>query len=543
MGLFQLARTLTRIRPMPDPQALSHEKVLVVFSGLVLALLLAALDSTIVSTALPTIVGELGGLTRLAWVVTAYLLAQTIVTPLYGKLGDLYGRKPVLQVAIVVFLIGSALCGLAANMSQLIAFRALQGLGGGGLIVTTQAVVGDIVPPRDRGRYQGLFGGVFGLASIAGPLVGGYFTTHLSWRWIFYINLPVGILALAVLAATLPSQSRRVSHAVDYVGAAFLATMLSSIVLLTDLAGSSFAWTSRPIIGLFLVALLALALFLRGERTAREPVLPLYLFRNRTFATTCAIGLVVGFALFGSVTYLPLFLQVVKGASPTSSGMQMLPLMGGMLTTSIITGQLISRTGRYKKYPIAGTAVMMVGLFMLSRMSEGTTMRQALFIMLVLGAGLGLVMQVLVIAGQNAVDYRDLGVATSGATMFRLVGGSLGTAALGAIFAARLSRELAHVASAAALNGAHGPAISVAGLSPVSIAALPPATRAVYSGAFSAALSTVFLVASVIAFAGFVMALMVPEIPLRKTIVEQADDVDVEIGQTFPNPGEVVAKR
>lgn len=520
---------------MSEPQALSHEKVLVVFSGLVLALLLAALDSTIVSTALPTIVGDLGGLTRLAWVVTAYLLAQTIVTPLYGKLGDLYGRKPVLQVAIVVFLIGSALCGLAANMTQLIAFRGLQGLGGGGLIVTTQAVVGDIVPPRDRGRYQGLFGGVFGLASIAGPLTGGYFTTHLSWRWIFYINLPVGILALVVLAGTLPSQSRRVRHAVDYAGAALLATMLSSIVLLTDLAGSSFGWTSPPIIALVLVGLLALALFVRGERTAREPVLPLYLFKNPTFAITCAIGLVVGFALFGSVTYLPLFLQVVKGASPTSSGMQMLPLMGGMLTTSILTGQLISRTGRYKKYPIAGTAVMMVGLFMLSRMSEGTTMGHALLIMLVLGAGLGLVMQVLVIAGQNAVDYRDLGVATSGATMFRLVGGSLGTAALGAIFAARLSAELARAAPGAALS--NGPALSLAGISPASIAALPPAARAVYSGAFSDALSTVFLVASVIAFSGFVLSLTVPEIPLRKTIVERADDVDVEIGQTFPNPG------
>jgi EmrB/QacA subfamily drug resistance transporter len=529
---------------MPEPEALSHEKVLVVFSGLVLALLLAALDSTIVSTALPTIVGELGGLNRLAWVVTAYLLAQTIVTPLYGKLGDLYGRKPVLQVAIVVFLIGSALCGLAANMGQLIAFRALQGLGGGGLIVTTQAVVGDIVPPRDRGRYQGLFGGVFGLASIAGPLAGGFFTTHLSWRWIFYINLPVGILALVVLAATLPSQSRRVSHAVDYAGAGLLATMLSSIVLLTDLGGSSFAWTSTPIIGLSLVALLALALFLRDERTAREPVLPLYLFRNPTFAITCAIGLVVGFALFGSVTYLPLFLQVVKGASPTSSGMQMLPLMGGMLTTSIIAGQMISRSGRYKKFPIAGTAIMMIGLFLLSRMSDGTTTGHALLIMLVLGAGLGLVMQVLVIAGQNAVDYRDLGVATSGATMFRLVGGSLGTAALGAIFSTRLSTELARMTPpGGTLNGSNGMSFGLGGLTPASIAALPATVRSAYSGAFSAALSTVFLVASVIALGGFLLSLTVPEIPLRKTIAEQADDFDAEIGDLFPNPGETAVTR
>jgi EmrB/QacA subfamily drug resistance transporter len=523
---------------MSEPQPLSHEKVLVVFSGLVLALLLAALDSTIVSTALPTIVGELGGLTRLAWVVTAYLLAQTIVTPLYGKLGDLYGRKPVLQVAIVVFLIGSALCGLAANMTQLIAFRALQGLGGGGLIVTTQAVVGDIVPPRDRGRYQGLFGGVFGLASIAGPLAGGYFTTHLSWRWIFYINLPLGILALVVLAATLPSQSRRVTHAVDYGGAVLLATLLSSLVLLTDLGGTSLPWTSPTILGLFALAVIALVLFLLDERRAKEPVLPLYLFRNPTFAITCAIGFVVGFALFGSVTYLPLFLQVVKGASPTSSGMQMLPLMGGMLTTSILAGQLISRSGRYKKFPIAGTAVMMIGLFLLSRMSETTTTGQALAIMLLLGAGLGLVMQVLVIAGQNAVDYRDLGVATSGATMFRLVGGSLGTAALGAIFASRLSAELARAAPGATLDGARGAALGLGGLTPASIAALPPAVRAVYSGAFTASLSTVFLVASVVALGGLVLSFTVPEIPLRKTIAERAHDLDAEIGQTFPNPGE-----
>ncbi|GAC1452802.1 MAG: hypothetical protein PVSMB1_00630 [Gemmatimonadaceae bacterium] len=333
------------------PAVLGHRQILIAFSGLVLAMLLAALDSTIVSTALPTIVSELGGLEQLAWVVTGYLLAQTIVTPVYGKLGDLYGRKIVMQSAIVLFLIGSVLCGLSQNMTELILFRAIQGLGGGGLVVTTQAVVGDIVPPRDRGRYQGIFGAVFGLSSIAGPLLGGYFTTQLSWRWIFYINLPVGIAALVVLAATLPSLSRRVIRAIDYAGAALIAIVLSSITLLSDLGGTSYPWSSPVSIGLIGISLLSLALFVMVQRRAAEPVLPLHLFHQQTFVVTSVVGLIVGFALFGSVTYFPLYLQVVKGVSPTTSGMQMVPMMGGMLVTSILSGQLISRTGRYKIFP------------------------------------------------------------------------------------------------------------------------------------------------------------------------------------------------
>ncbi|GLC27818.1 MDR family MFS transporter [Roseisolibacter agri] len=518
---------------LPDaPAPLAHRQVLVAFSGLVLVMLLAALDSTIVSTALPTIVSELGGLERLAWVVTAYLLAQTVVTPIYGKLGDLYGRKIVLQSAVVIFLVGSALCGLSQSMLQLVAFRALQGIGGGGLNVTTQAIVGDIVPPRERGRYQGIFGAVFGLASIAGPLLGGYFTTHLSWRWIFYVNLPVGVAALVVLAAVLPGSLRRVRHAIDYAGAALLAVALSSLTLIADLGGTTLGWTSAPMLALYAAAALGLVAFVTVERRAPEPVLPPRLFGQRTFVVATTVGLIVGFALFGSVTYFPLFLQVVKGESPTSSGLHMLPMMGGMLATSIVSGQVISRTGSYRLFPIAGTGVMTLGLFLLSRLDAGSSTTTASLLMLVLGTGLGMVMQVLVIAVQNAVDYRDLGVATSGATLFRLIGGSLGTAILGAVFAGRLDAHLARVLPPGTeAEGARA-------LSASAIAALPPALRDAYAGAFVASLNTLFLVAAVTCAFAFALAWLLPERPLRTTVGASAGDAGEQAGEAFGRPSD-----
>jgi EmrB/QacA subfamily drug resistance transporter len=499
-----------------------------VFAGLLLVMFLAALDQTIVATALPTIVGDLGGLNHISWVVTAYLLAQTVVTPLYGKLGDLYGRKIVLQSALVVFLVGSALCGQSRSLDELIAFRALQGLGGGGLMVSAQAAIGDVVPPRERGRYTGLFGAVFGLASVAGPLLGGFLTTNLSWRWIFYVNLPLGVAALFVLAATLPAASERVHHTIDYLGTVLLAAGLSAIVLAASLGGTSYAWGSTTIVGLWVGGVVALAAFLVWERHAREPILPPRLLSNRVFAVTSAVGFVVGFALFGAVTYLPLFLQVVKGASPTGSGLQLVPLMGGLLITSIASGQVITRTGRYKAFPIAGTAVMTLGLYLLSTL-DATSSHGVIFVfMFVVGLGLGMVMQVLVLAVQNAVEYSDLGVATSGATLFRSIGGSLGTATLGAIFSNRLREELQSVlpAGAAAKAGTGGE------VNPAQIAHLPPALHAGYLHAFTNSLNDVFLAAAGFAAVGFVLTWFIRELRLRETVATG------DLGDTYATPRE-----
>jgi EmrB/QacA subfamily drug resistance transporter len=505
---------VTSISLVDDRPDISKRRVLVIIGGLLLGMVLASLDQTIVATALPTIAGDLHGLSHLSWVVTAYLLASTASTPLWGKLGDLYGRKRFFQAAIVIFLVGSALAGLSSSMLELIAFRALQGIGGGGLMIGAQAIIGDVVSPRERGRYEGFFGAVFGVTSVIGPLVGGFIVTNLSWRWIFYVNLPIGAVALVVTTIVLPNALTKVHHVIDYLGTLLLAGAATGLVLLATLGGTTYPWSSAPIFLLGFASLVLVAIFVIVERRAVEPVLPLRLFANRMFSVTSVVGFVVGFAMFGAITYLPQYMQIVRGASPTGSGLQLLPLMAGLLLTSITSGLLITRWGRYKIFPILGTALMTIGMYLLSRLAVGTGTVDSSLYMFVLGVGIGGVMQVLVIAVQNAVPYEDLGVATAGATFFRSIGGSFGTAVFGAIFANQLTGNLIHYLAGTPVPAGFQP---TAGASPATLAKLPTAVHSGYIHAFAASLHTVFLIAVPIAAVAFALTWLLKEVPLRQT--------------------------
>jgi EmrB/QacA subfamily drug resistance transporter len=484
-----------------------------VFAALMLGMFLAALDQTIVSTALPTIVGDLGGLNHLSWVVTSYLLASTVSTPIYGKLGDMVGRKPVFQAAILIFLAGSMLAGLSQSMGQLIGFRALQGIGAGGLMVGAQAIIADIVPPRERGRYMGLIGSVFAVASVAGPLLGGFIVDHLSWRWVFYVNMPIGALAVAIVALRLHLPRRRTPHRIDYVGAALLAGGVAALILLTTWGGNQYAWGSSTIIGLGVLGVLFLGAFVWQEGRVAEPILPLTLFRSRVFNVASAMGFTIGMAMFGAIVFIPLFLQLVYGATPTSSGLRMLPLMAGLLVAAIASGRIISRIGRYKAFPIAGTAVLVGGMFLLSRLGVGTAPWLASVYMLVVGIGIGLVLQVLVLVVQNDAKPEQIGVATSAATFFRSVGGSFGVAIFGAIFASRLAgqiRQLPPEVTRRLGGGVH--------LNPQQVRHLAPQVHDAFLQAFSHSLHGVFLWGMAMAVVPFGLSWLLQEVPLRGSV-------------------------
>jgi EmrB/QacA subfamily drug resistance transporter len=486
-----------------------------VLAGLMLAVLLAALDQTIVATALPTIVGELHGLEHMAWVVTAYLLAATIGLTVYGKLGDQFGRKPVFLFAISVFLLGSALTGLAQTMGQLIAFRAVQGLGGGGLTVGAQAILGELIAPRERGRYIGAFFGMFGLASVAGPLLGGYLTDAWSWRWCFYINLPLGAVTLAVVAVVLRLPHHPTRPRLDYLGAALLAAAVTCMVLVTSWGGTRYGWASPTIVALGVAATVLLGGLVLAERRAPEPVVPLRLFRSRVFNVANGLGLVIGVVLFGTIVYIPAFFQMAQGASATQAGLRMLPMMAGLLAAAVWSGQRISATGTYKRFPIAGMALGAAGLALLSRLGADTPYPLTSSYLLVLGVGIGLSMQVIVLAVQNDAPPGDLGAATSATNFLRQLGGSFGTAAFGAVFASRLSEQLAARLPAGA--GARLPAAGIDAITPALVHTLPPPVRAGFIGAYVHALAPAFSYLVPLALMAFALAWLLPELPLRSS--------------------------
>jgi EmrB/QacA subfamily drug resistance transporter len=484
----------------------------IILPGLMLAMMLAMLDNMIVSTAMPRIVGELGGLSHLSWVVTAYVLGTSVSTPIWGKLGDLYGRKNIFLTSIVIFLAGSALSGAAQGMTELIGFRAIQGLGAGGLLVGVMAIIGDLVPPRDRGKYQGMMAGIMAVAMVAGPLVGGFITDHLSWRWAFYVNLPLGGIALAVLFSTLHLPKYRTQHRIDWLGAALLSVGITALVLITTWGGGQYPWLSGQIFGLGALAVATLALFAIVERRAAEPILPLSIFKNRNFTLISGIGFLLGFTMYGAINFLPLYQQTVQGASATNSGLLLLPLMAGLLLTSVISGQIITRTGRYRVFPIIGGALVVLGMVLLAQLDVNTTRIASSLFMLTLGSGMGFLMQNTMLIAQNSVAQKDMGVASSTATFVRSIGGAFGVSLFGAIFSNRLHSDVTSRMGAQAakqLDAAGG------NLDPSMLSKLPGTVQEGLLHAVAYATSNVFVWAIPIAIVVPLLAWFIKEVPLR----------------------------
>jgi EmrB/QacA subfamily drug resistance transporter len=512
----------------PASGGFTHRQILVIMSGLMMGMFLAALDQTIVSTALPTIVGDFHHSDLLSWVITAYLLASTASTPIWGKAGDLYGRKRVFQLAILLFLIASALCGLSRNIFELIAFRGLQGVGGGGLLSLAFAIIGDVIPPRERGRYQGYFGAVFGVSSVVGPLAGGFAVDHLTWRYIFYVNLPLGIAALMVTNRVLRLPVRKREVKIDWPGAILLVAGVSCLLLATQLGGNTYRWASGQIIGLFVLGALVLAGFALREAVAPEPILPLGLFRLRIFTVSNIIAFVSGVAMFGALAFLPQYLQLVHGVSATESGLLLLPLLVGLLGMSISSGIYISRTGRYRWFPLAGTIIVTIGLALLSRLGAHTSLTIVSLDILVFGIGLGLFMQVLTLVVQNAVPMKELGVATSSVTFFRSMGGAIGASALGAVLTAGIRAELPRYLPPAALAVAGNKVGTIIG-SPAQLDALKRTHPAVHEGiiqAYSHAIDRLFVVAVPVSLLSVIVALFINQVRLRTSNTQTRPTVE-----------------